>query len=74
MRVQLRKLLAFDAEALIVAKMPVKNIELEKGGGVYVGLDFVNGLHMPCRINHKRTVRISRLILYHQAGNRVFQE
>src|SRR5579864_2773490 len=67
--VQLGKALAFDTEALIVGKVPVKNVQLDRGHSVEIALDHVEWHEMAAGVDHQTAPRKARLVLNRDCGN-----
>lgn len=72
MRALLRKhriFIDFNAPALVIGKMPMKNIQLVKCHKVYKTFYLACPPKTATRVKHKAPVRIERLILYIHIGN-----
>ena len=65
---QLGKSLAFDAESLVIRKMPVEDIHLHRSHSVDVALEHVDGNEMAAHIDQQAAPREARLVIDGDGG------
>src|ERR1700730_5947630 len=60
---QLREYPALDAEALVLGKMPVKYVQLDRGHAVQVALDYIHRDEVAAGVNHQPPPGKARTVL-----------
>ncbi len=61
--------LAFSAEALVVAQVPVEDVELHQRHAVEVALDDVDGLKVAAYVDHEAAPAETRLVVDDRSGD-----